>query len=59
MTSLAQTSGPGEQPWTPAEMMIAASARLLEGERVCFVGVGLPNIACNLARRTVSPDLEL
>jgi len=45
--------------WTPAEMMIVASARQLAGERVCFVGVGLPNIACNLAQRTVAPDLEL
>ena len=26
---------------------------------MCFVGVGLPNIACNLAQRTVAPDLEL
>jgi glutaconate CoA-transferase subunit B len=40
-------------------MMIVASARQLAGERVCFVGVGLPNIACNLAQRTVAPDLEL
>ena len=39
--------------------MIVASARQLAGERVCFVGVGLPNIACNLAQRTVAPDLEL
>jgi glutaconate CoA-transferase subunit B len=39
--------------------MIVASARALAGERVVFVGVGLPNIACNLARRTVAPDLEL
>src|SRR5438067_4941818 len=45
--------------FTPAEMMIVASARQLAGERVCFVGVGLPNIACNLAQRTVAPDLEL
>jgi glutaconate CoA-transferase, subunit B len=45
--------------YTSAEMMIAASARLLAGERVCFVGVGPPNIACNLARRTVAPELEL
>jgi glutaconate CoA-transferase, subunit B len=45
--------------WTPTEMMIVASARQLRGERVCFVGVGPPNIACNLARRTVSPDLQL
>ena len=48
-----------EQDWTPAEMMIVASARQLTGERVCFVGVGLPNIACNLAQRTFAPDLEL
>src|SRR5919106_1680714 len=45
--------------WTPAEMMIVASARQLAGEKVCFVGVGPPNIACNLAQRTVSPDLQL
>jgi len=46
-------------PYTPAEMMIVASARQLAGERVCFVGVGAPNIACNLAKRTAAPDLEL
>jgi glutaconate CoA-transferase subunit B len=40
-------------------MMVVASARQLAGERVCFVGVGPPNIACNLAKRTVAPDLEL
>jgi glutaconate CoA-transferase, subunit B len=45
--------------YTPAEMMITSSARALAGERVVFVGVGLPNIACNLARHTVAPDLEL
>jgi glutaconate CoA-transferase, subunit B len=45
--------------YTPSEMMIVASARQLAGERVCFVGVGPPNIACNLAKRTVSPSLEL
>jgi glutaconate CoA-transferase, subunit B len=49
----------GHQPYTPSEMMIVASARQLAGERVCFVGVGPPNIACNLAKRTVAPDLEL
>jgi glutaconate CoA-transferase subunit B len=45
--------------YTAAEMMIVISARQLAGERVCFVGVGPPNIACNLAKRTVAPDLEL
>jgi glutaconate CoA-transferase subunit B len=48
-----------EAGWTPTEMMVVAAARELAGRRVCFVGVGLPNIAVNLAQRTVAPDLEL
>ncbi len=36
-----------------------AAARELAGQRVCFVGVGLPNVAVNLAQRTVAPDIEL
>jgi len=42
-----------------SEMMIVASARQLAGEGVTFVGIGLPNIVCNLALRTSNPDLEL
>jgi glutaconate CoA-transferase, subunit B len=42
-----------------SEMMIVAAARELAGQHVCFVGVGLPNIAVNLAKRTVNPTLEL
>ncbi len=45
--------------FSQSEMMIVAAARELAGQRVCFVGVGLPNIAVNLAQRTVAPDLEL
>ncbi|HVU69085.1 MAG TPA: CoA-transferase [Ktedonobacteraceae bacterium] len=45
--------------YSPAEMMIVTAARALAGARGVFVGVGLPNIACNLARRTVAPELEL
>lgn len=45
--------------YTPSELMIVSASRALEGSRVVFVGVGLPNIACNLARRDHSPDLEL
>jgi glutaconate CoA-transferase subunit B len=45
--------------YTPSEMMIVAAARALTGVRTVFVGVGLPNSACNLARRTVAPHLEL
>jgi glutaconate CoA-transferase, subunit B len=45
--------------FSKSEMMIVAAARELAGQRVCFVGVGLPNIAVNLAQRTVAPDIEL
>ena len=48
-----------EVTYTDSEMMIAVAARMLKGARTVFVGVGLPNIACNLARYTVAPDLEL
>ena len=49
----------GQPGFSKSEMMIVAAARELAGQRVCFVGVGLPNIAVNLAKRTVAPDLEL
>src|SRR5436853_4615231 len=49
----------GVAGYTATEMMIVASARQLAGERVCFVGIGPPNIACTLAQRTVAPELEL
>jgi glutaconate CoA-transferase subunit B len=48
-----------EQNYTSSEMMIVAAARALANTRTVFVGVGLPNIACNVARATVSPNLEL
>ena len=41
------------------ELMIVSASRALRGSRVVFVGVGLPNIACNLARRSHSPEMEL
>jgi glutaconate CoA-transferase subunit B len=37
--------------------MVINSARLLRDGDVVFVGVGLPNLACNLARRTQAPNL--
>jgi len=57
MTGHTPTVGGGM--FSASEMMIVAAARELAGQRVCFVGVGLPNIAVNLAKRTVAPDLEL
>jgi len=44
---------------SPSELMIIAASRALRGHRTVFVGVGLPNIACNLARRSHSPNIEL
>jgi glutaconate CoA-transferase, subunit B len=48
-----------ELVYTASEMMIVVAARVLKGARTVFVGVGLPNIACNLARHTVAPNMEL
>jgi glutaconate CoA-transferase, subunit B len=59
MTGIISSSLNNEEPYTQSEMMIVAAARALAGVRTVFVGVGLPNIACNLARMTVAADLEL
>jgi glutaconate CoA-transferase, subunit B len=45
--------------YTPAEMMTAVAARELSDGEVVFVGIGLPNLACNLARATHAPNLVL
>jgi glutaconate CoA-transferase, subunit B len=45
--------------YTGTEMMVIAAARALAGVRTVFVGVGMPNVACNLARLTVAPEMEL
>ena len=45
--------------WTPDEMMTVAAARLLWDGCVCFVGIGLPSAAANLARHTRAPGLVL
>lgn len=44
---------------TPSEMMTIAAARLLTDEDVCFVGIGAPSAACNLARLTHAPKITL
>jgi glutaconate CoA-transferase subunit B len=45
--------------YTPTEMMTIAAARALRNEDVCFVGIGLPSAACNLARLSHAPDITL
>ena len=45
--------------FTPNEMMTIAAARALRNEDVCFVGIGAPSAACNLARMTHAPEITL
>ena len=45
--------------YTADEMMTVAAARALGDGVVCFVGIGLPSTAANLARRTHAPNLVL
>jgi glutaconate CoA-transferase subunit B len=45
--------------YSPAEMMTAVAARELKDGEVVFVGIGLPNLACNLARALHAPNLVL
>jgi glutaconate CoA-transferase, subunit B len=45
--------------YTQTEMMTVAAARALGNDDVCFVGIGLPSAACNLARLTHAPRIKL
>ena len=45
--------------YTANELMVCQAARQLRNGEVLFVGIGLPNLACNLARRLHAPDLVL
>jgi glutaconate CoA-transferase, subunit B len=46
-----------EMDYNASELMTVNSARMLRDGDTVFVGVGLPNLACNLARRTHAPNL--
>jgi glutaconate CoA-transferase, subunit B len=45
--------------YSATEMMTIAAARVLKNDDVCFVGIGTPSAACNLARFTHAPDITL
>jgi glutaconate CoA-transferase subunit B len=51
--------GSGQTSHSAAEMMTVAAARALRSDDICFVGIGLPSAACNLARLTHAPKLTL
>lgn len=46
-------------PVTADDMMTVTAARALTSGTVCFVGIGLPSTAANLARRLHAPDCVL
>ncbi len=48
-----------ELNYKPSELMVVNAARLLRDGDVVFVGVGIPNLACNLAMRTHAPNLQM
>ena len=48
-----------EIKYSSAELMIVNAARLIRDGDVVFVGVGQPNLACNLAKRTHAPNLVM
>jgi glutaconate CoA-transferase subunit B len=45
--------------YSSSELMVCRAARQLADGQVVFVGIGLPNLACNLARRLHAPGLVL
>jgi glutaconate CoA-transferase subunit B len=45
--------------FSPIEVMTIAAARALQNTDICFVGIGAPSAACNLARLTHAPDITL
>jgi glutaconate CoA-transferase subunit B len=50
---------PEQNGYTADEMMTIAAARKLRNGAVCFVGIGLPSAAANVARLTHAPDVVL
>jgi glutaconate CoA-transferase subunit B len=45
--------------YTATEMMTVAASRVLSSDDVCFVGIGAPSAACNLARLLHAPQITL
>ncbi|MFU1783299.1 CoA-transferase subunit beta [Haloarcula japonica] len=45
--------------YTDTELMITRAAQELQNDDTTLVGVGIPNLACNLAKQTHAPDLEM
>ncbi|HEY7176742.1 MAG TPA: CoA-transferase, partial [Micromonosporaceae bacterium] len=59
MTATESAAEVAEVTWTADEMMTVAASRMLRDGVACFVGIGIPSTAANLARRTHAPGLVL
>ena len=46
-------------PYTGDEMLTVAASRAVGNDDICFVGIGQPSAACNLARLTHAPRITL
>lgn len=61
--SVAQSRGEAESKshpdYTKTELMVTTAARELRDDESVLVGVGIPNLACNLAKRTHAPNLRM
>ncbi len=58
-TAQEQTADPSAEDWTASDLMTLTAARSLARHRTCFVGIGLPSVAANVARRLHAPELAL
>ena len=55
----ADRTADGTAEYSSDEIMTVSAARALRDRATCFVGIGLPSAAANLARATHAPDLVL
>ena len=54
-----ERAGDSDLEYTATELMVTTAARELRDDESVLVGVGVPNLACNLAKRTHAPDLRM
>jgi len=48
-----------KQEYTANEMMVVTASRFLKDDAVVFIGIGLPSLAANLARRIHAPNISM
>jgi glutaconate CoA-transferase, subunit B len=59
VTARPQAGKEPEVSYTPDELTTVVASRALRDGDTCFVGIGAPSAACNLARLTHAPNLVL